>query len=162
MPVSKWIFTQLGKHSTSALNCLSLTMHFVLRDILSGLFTLWLMHLCFFRQTRDHLCWGPHPWDLYSWKELQARQQLPVALQAFITSWWHEQEDHTLCWGRWCWQQGGSDQQNDQEDELSCWWVLEKFQSADLEKKNFPSMTWFMMHILFSPSYRLWWKYAWL
>ncbi|KAF7653516.1 hypothetical protein LDENG_00082110 [Lucifuga dentata] len=35
-----------------------------------------------------------------------------------ITSWWHEQEDHTLCGGRGCWKQGGSDQQNDQEDEL--------------------------------------------
>lgn len=92
-----------------------------------GLVALWLMHSCFYREIRYHLCWGPHPWDLYSWKELQARQQLPVALQAVITPWWHEQEDHTLCGGRRCWQQGGPDQQNDQEDELSLWWVEGKF-----------------------------------
>lgn len=122
------VFVFLLRNQTSALNCIKapccsvcrcVTLHTPPPQILTfSVVTLWLMH-CFLRQIRNHLCWGPHPWDLYSWKELQARQQLPVALQAVIPSRWHEQEDHTLCGGRWRWQQGRSDQQNDQEDELS-------------------------------------------
>lgn len=55
-----------------------------------------------------------------------------MALQAVITSGWHEQEDHTLRGGRRCWQQGGSDQQNDQEDELSCGELWELHVSLDV------------------------------
>lgn len=118
-------------------------------------------HICLLicRQIWHHLCWGPHPWDLHSWKELQARQQLPVALQAVVTPRRYEQEDHTLCGGRRRRQQGGSDQQNDQEDELKLWWVVGTSQVYRVCVCRSYSV-WLMMHILFSPSYRLWWKPA--
>jgi len=69
-------------------------------------------------EARYHLYWRSDPLDTDNWSSLQRGKQLPIAFQAQSSPRWYEEENKSLCWRWWCWQQGRLHQWTHQKDEL--------------------------------------------